>query len=68
MNKYTYYKVLQLNYGQGWEDTCQYPCNSQGVMLGEDRKELRDDLTAYADNQPEYARRVIRRKELNVTN
>jgi len=64
MPKYNYFNVLQLNYGGGWEDTCQYPCNAGGLMDMDNRKELNDDLKAYRENQPEYPRRVIRRREL----
>jgi len=27
-NKYTYLKVIQQNYGQGWEDVSEYETNS----------------------------------------
>jgi hypothetical protein len=30
-NKYIYYKVIQQNYGQGWEDNSFYVCNSMGI-------------------------------------
>lgn len=29
--KYTYLKVIQQNYGHGWEDNSEYEVNSQGV-------------------------------------
>lgn len=31
MKKYNYVKVIQQNYGFGWEDNSEYACNSQGV-------------------------------------
>jgi hypothetical protein len=31
VNKYDYMKVIQQNYGQGFEDVSEYECNSQGV-------------------------------------
>lgn len=70
-NKYTYLKVIQQSYGQGWEDVSQYETNSVGIplelvsstnsrgtqtLLMHDLKEYR--LTGYAT-------RVIKRKELN---
>lgn len=30
-NKYTYLKVIQQNYGQGFEDVSKYETNSQGT-------------------------------------
>jgi len=29
--KYDYFKVIQQQYAEGWEDASHYPCNSQGV-------------------------------------
>ncbi len=29
--KYTYTKVIQQHFGQGWEDVSEYKCNSQGI-------------------------------------
>ena len=71
-NKYTYLKVIQQNYGQGWEDVSEYETNSQGTpkeytdkvinkynklsLLAHDLKEYR--LTGYTT-------RVIQRKQLN---
>lgn len=54
-------KVLQGNYGYGWEDICQYD--------KENYNESRSDLKAYRVNAPEYVYRVITRrvKRENVT-
>lgn len=54
MKKYNYLKVIQGNYGQGWEDLSEYG-------QGEDHKA---DLKEYkiSDN---YPKRVISRRELN---
>lgn len=32
VNKYDYAKVIQQNYGQGWEDVSEYHCNSAGIV------------------------------------
>jgi len=32
-NKYTYLKVIQQNYGQGWEDVSQYETGSDFVSI-----------------------------------
>lgn len=47
-------KVLQGNYGCGWEDICQYD--------KENYSESRDDLKAYRENAPEYVYRIITRR------
>lgn len=30
-NTYEYVRVIQQNYGHGWEDVSEYECNSQGI-------------------------------------
>ncbi len=55
-NKFIYLNVVQGDYGHGWEDLTQ----------SEDRAEARTDLRAYRDNVPEYAHRLIRRRESNA--
>lgn len=30
-NKYTYLKVIQQSYGQGWEDVSEYETDSAGI-------------------------------------
>lgn len=57
-NKYIYYKVLQGNYGYGWDDLCSYDTSDPQQM-----KECRDDLKAYRENEG-VPLRVIRRREL----
>jgi hypothetical protein len=56
-NKYTYLFVVQGYYGAGygWEDLC----------ASEDRKEAREDLKSYRENETQYPHRMIRRRELN---
>lgn len=60
--KYNYYKILQQNFGFGFEDVIFYPCNSQGIA--ENSKEIKADLKAYKENT-RYATRIIFRKEIN---
>lgn len=59
--KYIYLKVIQQNYGNGWEDVSDYKTNSQGVT--KDAKLLKHDLKEY--KLTGYTTRVVRRKELN---
>jgi hypothetical protein len=53
-NKYSYIFVVQGFYSYGWEDLTQ----------SESRKEARDDLRTYQQNEP-GAFRIIQRRELN---
>lgn len=55
MNKYKYIKVLQANYGNGWEDELTYDQSTEW-------KEIRDDLRDYRSNAPQYQYRVISRR------
>ena len=59
-NKYIYYRVIQGNYGYGWDDLCQYDKADP-----EQRKECKDDYNAYRENERGYAHRIISRRELN---
>ena len=45
--------VIESNYGHGWEDT----------TASEDRRAARADLKAYRENQPEYAHRLVCKRE-----
>lgn len=60
VNKYLYLKVIQGDYGCGWEDLCAYDTADP-----EEMKECRSDYKAYRENERQYAHRVIRRRELN---
>jgi hypothetical protein len=60
--KYEYSRVLQLDYGQGWEDECTYTANSTFALSKETLTEKKDDIKAYRENCPQYARRVINRR------
>jgi hypothetical protein len=72
--KYKYLKVIQQNYGQGFEDVDQYRCNSVGTLKDFIQEEwasgkMRDtkqSLLAHALKEYRlmgYATRVIIRKE-----
>jgi hypothetical protein len=75
VNKYSYVKVIQQNYGQGWEDVSEYECNSVGMpkeiihhekVNGVSKPSislLSHDLKEY--RLMGYATRVIMRKILN---
>lgn len=54
-NKYIYLFVIQGDYGQGWEDVDQ----------SEDFREAWLDYRLYRTEEPDYAHRFIRRRELN---
>ena len=59
--KYTYYKVIQQYWGQGWEDVDYHECDSTGYMNKENRKLLNDNIRAYRENQ-NAPQRVVRKK------
>lgn len=74
-NKYTYLKVIQQSYGQGWEDVSEYETTSIGtpkefdnkISISKSGKEIilyliHADLKEY--KLLGYPTRVIRRKEL----
>ena len=56
MTKYLYLHVVQGNYGygHGWEDLC----------CSENRREARNDLKAYRENELGVPHRLIQRREL----
>lgn len=60
--KYRYEKILQGFYGQGWDDLTAYDCDSTGWIKDKAaRQELKDDIMAYRENEPN-AHRVIKRR------
>lgn len=64
-NKYTYYKIIQGNYGYGWEDLSAYETDSQGLFKDKaERERFKYDKKAYRENE-RAPHRVIFRKELN---
>lgn len=64
MNKYTYYKVIQGNYGQRWNDEDFHECDSTGfIRTKAARDALKFNLAAYRENGGGVYR-VIKRREL----
>ncbi len=62
-NKYKYLKVIQQNYGQGWEDNSEYAVQSTGMPHNTvDRSLIYNDLKEY--RLTGYPTRLIFRKEL----
>jgi hypothetical protein len=59
-NKHLYWKVIQQNYGQGWEDASHYETNSSFQTMPNDSflKDLKEYRTLG------YPTKVIQRKEL----
>ena len=49
-------KVLQGNYGYGWDDLVEYDL---------DDRTSKDDYKAYRENEPQYQHRVIHRRVPN---
>ena len=77
LNKYTYYQVIQQQYGQGWEDVSHYESNSQFLNFEKSGKTrvnkygkvveislIGHDLNEYRTLG--YPTRLINRKELNT--
>lgn len=56
-------EVLQGNYGQGWEDLVEYEIPADWDEAKKVYKEIRDDVKAYRENEPQYAHRVVTRKK-----
>lgn len=55
MNKYSYVKILQSNFGYGWDDVQEFS-KSEGIK---ERKAL---LKAYRENQKQALHRIIDRR------
>lgn len=66
VNKYTYYKVIQGNYGYDWEDEDFHETDSTGFIPTKEARDcFKDNLKAYRENGGGIYR-VIKRKELNI--
>jgi hypothetical protein len=74
--KYSYFLVIQQNYGFGWEDNSFYPCNSKGIAkeIGHEFRTLKSGtklfLSLHGHDLREYRltgypTRSILRKEIN---
>ena len=75
--KYNYFKVIQQNYGQGWEDVSFYETKSDYISLEKSGKTKVNkygktvDISLIAHDLAEYrllgyATRLINRKELKT--
>ena len=75
-NKYSYFKVIQQHYGQGWEDVSHYETNSQFLNFEKsgyfytDKQGRQKEYSLIGWDLKEYrftgyATRLICRKELN---
>lgn len=52
MKKYSYEKIIQGNYGSGWEDLTAYDCDYSGFIKDEEQRHaLKDDFRAYRENK-----------------
>lgn len=50
-NKYDYYRIIQGNYGYGWDDEDAHECDSTGFIRNtEARNLLRENLRLYREN------------------
>jgi hypothetical protein len=68
-NKYTYYKVIQQNWGTGWDDVDFYEVDSRGFFRTiEERNLYKENLKRYKTEPGQPYPRVILRKELNKIN
>ena len=63
--KYDYFKVIQQNYGFGFEDVSFYETDSTGYATKENRELLKHDLKEYRFASP-VPTRVIFRRELKT--
>lgn len=73
-NKFTYYQVIQQNYGQGWEDVSHYKTNSSGYCIERTEKlNSKGKMQSFSNCSIDlkeyqltgYPTRTINRKELN---
>lgn len=70
-NKYTYLKVIQQNYGKGWEDVSEYETDSYGVPVEKVQSiNSRGTQSLLIHDYKEYKllgypTRVVKRKQLN---
>ena len=68
-NKFDYWKVIQQNYGFGFEDVSFYESDSTGYMTKENRLLLKHDLKEYLfAGAGQCSTRVIFRREPKTVN
>ena len=56
MTKYEYIRVVQGNYGKGWEDVTAEASPKQALV----------QLRTYRENEPQYSHRMISRRVLRT--
>jgi len=65
INKWTYHKTIQENWGYGWDSVDFYESDSTGFIKDrEERQRFKDNLKAYRENSAAPVR-VVTTKELN---
>lgn len=65
--KYVYYKVIQGNYGYGWDDEDYHETSSDYTLTGANKLRFRENLKAYQENGGGVYR-VVNRRELREQN
>ena len=61
--KYNYLKIIQVDYGQGWEDVDAHECDSTGwINNPEARTLLKFNMRAYQENELRPYRIIFRRE------
>jgi len=67
-NKYEYYKVIQQNWGYGWDDVDFYETNSQFLFNSrEERRTFMTNLNLYRTEQTAPVRIIERREPVTNT-
>lgn len=62
--KYEYHKVIQQNWGYGWDDVDFYECDSTGFIKDKETRDLfKENLRLYRTEPGQPVCRVIFRKE-----
>lgn len=54
-------KVIQGNYGYGWDDLGCYEFTGDETHDSQMRKELNDDYKSYHENEVDYPHRIVTR-------
>ena len=60
-NKYSYFYVLQGNYGYGWDNLMEWDKSKDDLPY----RSSREHLTWYRQNEKQALHRIIERRELN---
>jgi hypothetical protein len=64
MGKYDYFRIIQCDYGYGFDDVCFYAVNSKNVFKSNDEQVIfKSDFKSYLENKHgQFAIRVVFRK------